>query len=378
MSLVEFKLEKWLNPKGLTVKYNLGASYVKPFYIDEFFKLIGEDVDEFYKHSLRHMNLNHGHSFVTDRLVSAISKMYLDTRPKHILVTHGAVGANNIVINEIVEPDDNVVVFLPNYQQHYSIPKALGAEVRYLILKEENNYLPDLDELNRLVDKKTKMIILSNPNNPTGSFMGEEALREMCQIADSVSAYILCDEIYKGLDDEYMTSVVDIYEKGIVTSSMSKVFAMPGTRIGWVITKDKKMLERIENRKFYNTISCGPFDELMSAVALENYKIVLERSRNIVKNNKSIFQEWIKTQDHIFCRGDSISTTSIISYDYSIDSVDLCTDLFENKKLLLCHGDCFEMRKSFRIGYGVGDSTYFKKCLDILDDYINNSDNLKI
>ena len=195
-------------------------------------------------------------------------------------------------------------------------------------------------------------------------------LREIGEIAGSVGAYILCDEIYRGLDDDYMASIVDVYDRGIVSSSMSKVFSMAGTRVGWIVTKDKDIYDRIENRRSYDTICDGPFDELMAAMAIENHEKVLERSRQLVRTNRKILDEWLKTQTHLSCTNESFSTTAFITYDFDIATEELCNDIFEKKGLLLCHGGCFEIPKSFRLGYGFGDPEHFREGLRILDEYL--------
>jgi len=365
----DFKLEKWLNPRDPIAKYNLGASCVKALHLEEFFNLIGEDIGKFFNEDLKDISLHYGYFFGMPKLLKAISKLYRDVKPENILTTHGGTGANNMVITELVEPGDNVVSFLPNYQQHYSIPESLGAEVRYLVLKEENKYLPNIDELHKLVDKKTKMITLSNPNNPTGSFIEENLFREIVRIAKKYDVYILSDEIYRGLDNKYMISVADIYEKGIVTSSMSKVFSMAGTRVGWIIVKCKDTYDKLENRRSYDTICCGPFNELIAAKALENESKILKRSRDIVNKGRKIFDEWIKEEARLSCLDKSYTTTSLIKYDYDISEEELCIDIFEKTGVLLCHGDCFEMPKTFRLGYGFGNSKYLEEGLTALGGY---------
>ena len=138
MRLADFKLEKWLNPKDPIAKYNLGASCVKALRLEDLFDLIGEDLDAFFNDELRKMSLHYGHFFGLDRLRKALSELYTNVHPNNILTVHGGTGANNMVINELIEPGDNVVAFLPNYQQHYAIPESLGVEVRSLMLREED------------------------------------------------------------------------------------------------------------------------------------------------------------------------------------------------------------------------------------------------
>jgi aspartate/methionine/tyrosine aminotransferase len=370
MRLAEFKLEKWLNPKDPIAEYNLGASCVKALSLEDLFDLIGEDLDGFFNDELRKMSLHYGHFSGMDRLLQALSTLYTDVSPNNILTVHGGTGANNMVMNELIEPGDNVVAFLPNYQQHYAIPESLGVEVRSLLLRKEDSYLPDIDALRALVDEKTRLITLSNPNNPTGAFIDRDLLAKVAGVAKKVGAFVLCDEIYRGLADEYMTSVVDVYERGIATSSMSKVFSMAGTRLGWVVTNDEKMFDRLENRRSYDTICCGPFDELITAIAMEHSDKILERSKNIVRPNRVILDDWISTQPHLSCANESLGTTAFFTYDYDIETEALCTDIFDKTGVLLCHGGCFDVPKAFRLGYGFGQPEHFRKGLKILGRYL--------
>lgn len=109
--------------------------------------------------------------------------MYTNQTPDNITITHGAIGANHLVMLSFVEPKDKVVSIVPTYQQHYSIPKSFGADVEMFFLKEENDWLPNLDELEKVVGTDTKMICLNNPNNPTGAVIPDEMLYKIVEIA---------------------------------------------------------------------------------------------------------------------------------------------------------------------------------------------------
>jgi len=369
MKADEFVLEHWLNPRDPLCTYNLGASCVKPFHLDELFEFLGLDVDEFLR-ELRGMSLHYGAFDGLPRLLEALAKQYQDVAPGQILTVHGGTGANNLVISELTQPGDNVVVFTPNYQQHYSGPKALGVEVRKLPMTSEDGYLPKLEALQPLVDSKTRMIIITNPNNPSGSFIEKALLSGICEIAERVGAHVLSDEIYRGLADTYMHSVVDVYDKGIATCSTSKVFSMAGTRVGWVVTKDKEAWTRLFNRRSYDTICNGVFDELITAIALEQFEKILARSRSITGESRAIFDEWISDEPMLHSTYRSYSTTALVIYDYDIPNVKFCTDILDATRILLCHGDCFELEKTFRLGYGFGEPQRFKEALQILSAYL--------
>ena len=365
MEIKEFKVETWLNPRAHLCKYNFGSSCVKAFTVEELFSFIGGDVDVFLK-EIRGMSLHYGHFFGLERLRVALSKLYKKATPDRVLTVHGGTGANSTVMTELLSPADSVVAFVPNYQQHYSIPESLGAEVRYLELKEENGYMPDLTELASLIDANTKMITLSNPNNPTGAFIDGKTMEEICKLAAKSDAYVLCDEIYRGLDVQYMPSVVDLYEKGIATSSTSKVFSMAGTRLGWIATRDAETYKRLENRRSYDAICCGVFDELLTAIAMENQEKILERNRKIVQTNRAILDKWLASQPHLTSKNKSFSSTALVKYDFDIPSEDLCADVYKNADTLLCYGDCFEVPHSFRLGYGYVEPELLEEGLGVL------------
>ena len=173
---------------------------------------------------------------------------------------------------------------MPTYQQLYSIPEAIGAEVAIMHLKQENDYLPDLEELKALVTPETKMICINNPNNPTGALMSETQLQQIVDIARSVDAYILCDEVYRHLTqtDDWCPSIADLYEKGISVSSMSKVFSLAGLRMGWIATRDETARKAFLSHRDYNLISCGMFDDAVASIALAHSDRMLKRNQTKV------------------------------------------------------------------------------------------------
>lgn len=294
MDIKTFKVERWMNEYEEDAIYNLAETCVDSITIKELLELAGQDVDR-YMRNLADTRLSYSHIFGSPELLKGIASLYRDITTAQVIPTHGAIGANNQVITTLIGPSDNMVSVMPTYQQHYSIPESIGADVRILQLTLEDDYLPNLDILRSLVDENTKMITLNNPNNPTGSWIPVDIMKEIIQIAERVDAYVLCDEVYRGIaeDESYMHSIVDLYDKGISVGSMSKVFSMAGVRMGWIVTKDKDALHLCRERRDYDTISCGVVDDKLSALALAHKDAIFARNRGILNKNRAILDQWI-------------------------------------------------------------------------------------
>lgn len=370
MKIERFELEFWLNPLDDKAKYNFGSSCCKPVTVSEMLELTGTDRQEFFR-EIENMSLHYGYFEGMPRLKKAIAGLYTDVvTPEMVLSVHGGTGANEIVCQALCEPEDNVVCVLPSYQQHYSIPEAIGSEVRIFNCGEGEEYAVDLEKIRSMVDKNTKMICVTNPGNPTGYTFPKADLEELVRMAREADAYILCDEIYRGLSKDYMYSICDLYEKGIVTSSTSKVFSSAGTRVGWIVTRDLSIKEALMNWRSFGSICEGPINELIAAIILENKEVFYKRNRNIVEEARKILHQWLKDQPHLRLACDSMGPTSYIYYDFDIPAQQFAEELLAKKDVLVCQGGCFHQDKSFRIGYGFGDVEYFKAGLERLGEYL--------
>ncbi len=370
MNISKFKIEFWLNPYDDKAKYNLGSSCCKPVTLKELLEMTGTDKKQFFE-ELENMSLHYGYFEGMPRLKKAIAGLYTDAVTEDmVLSVHGGTGANSIVCYALCETGDNIVSILPNYQQYYSIPESLGVDVRIFTCDEKSDYAIDMNAVRALVDENTKMINLANPNNPTGYTLTTEELMELVDIARSVGAYIVCDEIYRGLSDEYMYSICDLYEKGICTSSTSKVFSSAGTRVGWIVTRDLRIKENLMNLRSYQSICEGPINELIAAIVLENKDLFYRRNKAITDEGRAVLNEWLENEPHFRAACDSKSSTSYLYYDFNMDPVEFAKELYDKKGVLVCHGECFEQDKSFRIGYGFGDTEYFKAGLAEISGFV--------
>lgn len=351
MKIKDFGVEIWMNLYENNCEYNLAETCVESLTVNELLDFT-DNKQEIIEEILK-MQLTYGDIEGSVRLRSGIAELYEDIDIENITITHGAIGANALTIFTLVEPGDRVISVLPTYQQHYSIPEAYGADVKILKLKPENNFLPDLDELRSYIDDKTKLISINNPNNPTGALMDEEFLKEIVEIAKSCGAYILCDEVYRGLNHQgegFTTSIANLYEKGISTASMSKTFSLAGLRLGWIVGP-KDFIKEVNKRRDYNTISCGKIDDRLAAIAMEHKKAILERNLKIVRNNIDILDKWVENEPLISYVRPKAGTTAFLKYDIDMPSEEFCIKLLEEKGVMLVPGKALDMEGYVRIGY---------------------------
>lgn len=181
MKLAWFGVEEWLNPMDSLAKYNLGSSCVSAMNMQELFDVTGQDLDEFLE-NMRTFSLHYHHGDATGspRVKAAVAGLYpkANLKPEEIMMVIGGTGANDLVISAVLEHGDNCVVVKPSYQQHYDIPKGLGIDTRIVQLKAEEGYVLNVDEIDKLCDEKTKLIILTNPNNPIGITLDGDELQK--------------------------------------------------------------------------------------------------------------------------------------------------------------------------------------------------------
>ena len=189
--------------------------------------------------------------------------------------------------------------------------------------------------------------------------MSQEMLEEIVSIARRHGSYILCDEVYRHLtqEDGYCPSIVDLYEKGISVSSMSKVFSLAGIRLGWIASLDPEVLERCLIHRDYDLISCGLLDETVAALALKHGDKLLARNRGIVRENLSILDNWVRREPHVTYVKPQAGTTALVYYDLDIPSYDFCKEMYHATGAFVTPGDCFQQERCVRVGYACDRQT---------------------
>ena len=358
MEIKDFAVEQWMNEWETKCTYNVAETCTYSLTLDQLFDLCGGDRAQF-MNDFAQRRLTYGDIEGNPAFLEGVCGLYETVEPGHIIPTHGAAGANYLVLSTLCGPGDHVVSIMPTYQQLYSIPEMCGATVDILHLEKDDHYHVDAEKLAALVTDDTKVICINNPDNPTGALLSREEIETIVGIARDHDAWLMCDEVYRLLtqdDDGFTTSPIDLYDKAVVTSSMSKVWSLAGIRLGWAITKSPELRRDLLSHRDYDLISCGMFDEAVGAYALAHADKILARSRRIVRQNLAALEAWVDSEEHLSFVKPEAGTTALVYYDYDLDSYAFCTRMIQTTGALVTPGDAFEEPKSMRIGYAYSDN----------------------
>lgn len=358
MQIELFGVEDWMNTYEDGAKFNIAETCVESMTVAELLDISGERENFFEK--LADTQLTYGTIPGSLELRNEICALYHTKKtPDNVLITNGGIGANFLALFSLITPGDEVVALCPTYQQLYSLPRSFGAKVRRLCLEPAEKFMPNMEKLRTLITSNTKLIVINSPNNPTGALFKEDILRDIAYLADRVGAWVLCDDVYRGLEHKTsyaIPSIADIYERGISTSSMSKVYSAAGLRIGW-ITACEDFIAECFKRRDYNTISCGKIDDMLATLALRNKDKILARNLAIINENIAITDEWVADTPLVSYVRPAAGTTALIQYEAELDSEEFCRRMYDYNGAFVVPGACFEFEKCFRLGYAQNSET---------------------
>jgi len=336
-----FSLEEWFAKYELQCRINISESGILPIDFGWF------NVD------LSDLTLRYSHMLGDLELRELIARDNPGLSPDRILVTTGCIEANFVTFASLVQPGDHVIVEHPNYQQLYEVPRALGGKVELLRLRYEDNYKLDIDELNEMVTPKTKLIVISHPNNPTGSVITLETLKSIIEIVEDNNIYLLSDEIYRELSFTHkpLPPAATLSDRAISNSSMSKLHGLPGLRIGWMVA-DKAIIDIAKEIRSYTTICDSTLSEHLSKLALKRKDELVTRAEKIAKTNLEVMREWVENRDDVDWVPPEGGLVTFPRFYRNTTSTELCKLLAEKYKVFVAPGKCFDIESHFRVGFG--------------------------
>lgn len=370
MHLPIFKMERFQSLWENIVKYNLAESGVKPFKLKEIIEMTNS------YGSLKNLKLGYNQTNGSEKLRSLISEMYEDSNKENVLVTNGSAEANFLSIFSLLNKGNEVIIMLPNYMQIWNLAKGLGCKVKALWLKEDGKkWFIDIEKLKNKISKSTKLIALCNPNNPTGAIIKEKDIKAIVEIARDYGSWILSDEVYKGTEfnEDSSQTLWGKYDKAIIVSGLSKAYGLPGIRIGWVVS-EKKFIQKLWSYHDYTTIAPSCISDFIAQQILEpNIRLkIFQRTKNILKSNIKILDEWIRKNDKVFSYIPPQATAvAFIKQKLGISSLEFCKKLLYEKNVLILPSEYFGMKGYIRIGYGQ-EQKYLKNGLEKISEFLSN------
>jgi len=331
------------------VAFNLSESGVLPLRVEE----LVDDPEQFLSYSLKYPE-----SDGSNELRDHIAKWY-GARRDEILVTNGGSEANFTALWGLLDPDDHAAIMLPNYLQSWGLSRAYSAKTTTFQLvehKANNRWALDIESLRRAVTKKTKLIVVTNPNNPTGAVLNEEEMSELIRVACKANAWLLVDEIYRGAEvrDSITPTFWGRYDKLLITCGLSKAFGLPGLRIGWIVAPAKTIAQLCRYRD-YTTLTPTFLSDRLARVVMEpaRREQVLERTRTIIRRNLPRLESWIRSHRDILTYIPPVAgAITFFRYKLPISSAALFDRLRKERSVLITPGDHFGAGRYIRVGFG--------------------------
>lgn len=286
-----------------------------------------------------------------------VSQLYKSIKPDEVLIAAPVEGIK-IATEALVGPGDHVVCPFPSFQSLYQVAQDKGAHVSSWLPREEEGWNYDVHDLEALIRDDTRLVVLNFPHCPTGYLPTEKEFRRMIAVAERVGAYVLSDEIYRYSEQDEshrLTTACDIYNRAISLHGMSKVFGMPGERIGWLATHDESARKLLQERKDY-TSTCAPATgEILAIIGLRAKDGILQRTRDTLTTNLPLLRDFLDRHTDLFSYNavPQAGTMWLVKLNIPVNSRDFTKRVVDDTGILLLPSTVFDYGESHvRFGFG--------------------------
>ena len=350
MKIPMFEMERMQSTWENLVDYDMSESGVRPVTIRELMAL-GFDLE-----AVLDLPLGYSQSNGTPQLKELLANLYPDASSDHIEVTNGTSEANYLGALSLLRDGDEFAFEVPNYMQLAGVARSLGATVRTFSLRQDAGWEPDWDEFDRAVTTRTRAVYLSNPNNPTGAVLSDEAMAHIAGRSDTVGAYLIADEVYQGAEVEgpRTRSFWGLGRNVIVTSGLSKAYGIPGIRIGWIVGPPDIVAE-CWSQHDYLTIGPNKLSDIMArtAVTAGNRQKLYARTREILSRNLPRATEWVRGfGGFLSFRPPQAGAIAFVKYEADVPSVELAETIRTKQSTLVVPGRHLGMEGYLRLWLG--------------------------
>lgn len=368
MRIKPFKLEQYFAAREFNAGYTLSSSDCEPLLQAELLAMADDESRGLWDE----LKLGYTETRGAPFLRLEIAKLYDRIDPEDVLVTAPVEGIF-IAMNSILDRGDHVICAFPGYQALYEVARAIGCEVELWTAGEGQGWRFDPAWLADHIRPETRLIAVNFPHNPTGCLPGLRDFEQIIQMARECGAYLFSDEMYRYLElspGTRLPPACDLYERAVSLGGMSKTFGMAGVRIGWLATRDRKLLERMEGFKDYTTICSSAPSEVLSTIALRCRNGIIERNLALIRGNLGLLDEFFERYQPLFSwNRPSAGTVAFPRILSGRDADGLCRDVMAKADVMLLPASAFEYGADhFRIGFGRLD---MPEALDAFDRYLS-------
>ena len=337
-------LEDWFDTHQYSTRYDVGESAIK------FLKAGDLGLD------LNSIDLRYGHHTGAPELRKGIVEDYPSLGINDILVTSGGAEAIFSICVALLKPGDHVIVEHPNYPSLYEVPRGLGCEVELFKLDFDRQFEPDLDRFEAMITPRTRLILFTHPNNPTGSMITPAQQARLIGIAESRRIHLIFDETYRALAfGEPLAAAGSLSPYAVSVTSMSKVYGLPGIRIGWLATRSREVIEGVLAVREQVTITNSALSEAIALKVLERRDEFVDRALAHVRQNLAIAAAWVEGRNDIEWvrpKGGAVAFPRLRAGRVA-DPEALYRSIVVDQEVFLIPGRCFDVaNRFFRLGFG--------------------------
>jgi aspartate/methionine/tyrosine aminotransferase len=365
MQLKPFLLDSWLDDHKANIQFNLASSTGPSWTLNQILNLVTDEQRELFLHH----DIVYSSAAGSPSLRAAIADMQR-VPPSSVQLVTGASEALLILMWLAAEPNANVILPLPGFTTFSALPESLRIETRSYVVRKENNFLIDVEEIKRLADSNTKLVLINSPHNPTGATLSDADLHNLHDFTASRNIQLVVDEVYHPIHHGQPTQSAARLPHATVIHDFSKAFPLSGVRTGWIIDHHPDRLERYRNVRSYFTVCNTTTGEFLAEIAARNHVTVLNRTQKLASENLRHVEAFMaahrNTIGWIPPRGGMTAFPWLLSGE---DTRPFC-QAAADRGLLLAPGDCFNQPQHFRIGFGAIPEDQLPQALELLNKLI--------
>jgi aspartate/methionine/tyrosine aminotransferase len=355
MKLTPFALERYFAKNEPDSQYWLSRSDCESLSMSELLAMADEETARLWQGLKLGYTEYPGHPLLREM----IAELYTGIEAKDTLVVVPEEGIF-LLMHSLLEPGDHVICTFPGYQSLYQVAKSIGCEVSAWEPDEDRGWFFDVEVLEGMIKKKTRLVVVNFPHNPTGFVPTKEDFEAVVNFLMERGVYLLSDEMYRYLEIEEgltLSAACELYERSFSLFGLSKTFGLPGLRIGWLASQDSRVLKRVNELKDYTTICSSAPGEILAIMALQNKsEIIRKQCDRLIRNVKTLevfFEEhrdlfrWNRPMGGSLC----FPRTMVVE-----DTSSFCEDLLQATGILALPSRQFQYgTRHIRIGFGWDD-----------------------